>query len=130
MRPHLSLRRTSAGLAGLLSIIVLLTASQVTGQASYQLFEGGPVRPLGLSTDGARLFAVNTPDGHLEVLDVAMDGTLSRATSVQVGLEPVAVAVKSATEVWVVNHLSDSVSIIDLSGTPRGLPGSACCNRA
>jgi DNA-binding beta-propeller fold protein YncE len=35
-------------------------------------------------------------------------------------MEPVAVAVRSATEVWVVNHLSDSISIVDLSGpTPR-----------
>ena len=32
-----------------------------------------------------------------------------------VGLEPVAVAVRSPTEVWVVNHLSDSVSVVTLS---------------
>jgi hypothetical protein len=33
-------------------------------------------------------------------------------------MEPVAVAARSNTEVWVVNHLSDSVSIVDLSATP------------
>ena len=33
--------------------------------------------------------------------------------SVVVGLEPVAVAARSDNEVWVVNHLSDSVSIVD-----------------
>jgi hypothetical protein len=32
--------------------------------------------------------------------------------SVVVGLEPVAVAVRNRNEVWVVNHLSDSVSIV------------------
>ena len=32
-------------------------------------------------------------------------------------MEPVAVAVRTASEVWVVNHLSDSVSVVDL-GTP------------
>ncbi|HME91578.1 MAG TPA: hypothetical protein VKE49_09150, partial [Myxococcaceae bacterium] len=42
-------------------------------------------------------------------------GGLSRVASVPVGLEPIAVAVRSPTEVWVVNHLSDSVSIVDVS---------------
>ncbi len=35
-----------------------------------------------------------------------------------VGLEPVAVAVRG-NQVWVVNHLSDSISIVDVSGPPR-----------
>src|SRR5690606_29288109 len=34
------------------------------------------------------------------------------------GMEPVAVAARTDTEVWVVNHLSDSVSIVDLSNAP------------
>ena len=33
-------------------------------------------------------------------------------------MEPVAVAVRSSSEVWVVNHLSDSVSIVDVGVTP------------
>src|SRR4029078_12911460 len=45
---------------------------------------------------------------------------LTRLDSVSVGMEPVAVAARNNTEVWVVNHLSDSISIVDLSGsTPR-----------
>ncbi len=36
----------------------------------------------------------------------------------RVGLEPVAVAVQSRREVWVVNHLSDSVSVVDVT-SPR-----------
>ena len=35
-----------------------------------------------------------------------------------VGLEPVAVAARSDSEVWVVNHLSDSVSIVDVGSDP------------
>ena len=38
--------------------------------------------------------------------------------SVPVGLEPVAVAARNAGEVWVVNHLSDSVSIVDVGAAP------------
>ena len=34
------------------------------------------------------------------------------------GMEPVSVAARNDNEVWVVNHLSDSVSIVDLSASP------------
>ncbi|MFN8643750.1 MAG: hypothetical protein U0802_19605 [Candidatus Binatia bacterium] len=87
-------------------------------RASYVLFESGQVRPLALSPDGNTLFAVNTPDNRLEIFSVGAGG-LTKTGSVEVGMEPVAVAARSNTEVWVVNHLSDSVSIVDVSGTPR-----------
>jgi DNA-binding beta-propeller fold protein YncE len=44
---------------------------------------------------------------------------LEHVSSVTVGLEPVAVAVAGDDTVWVVNHLSDSVSIVDLSQGPE-----------
>src|SRR4030095_14091437 len=61
---------------------------------------------------------LNAPDARRERFEVG-GGGLSHAGSVAVGLEPVAVAARTDTEVWVVNHLSDSVSIVDLSGPPR-----------
>nr|WP_308726582.1 hypothetical protein [Enhygromyxa salina] len=77
------------------------------------------MRPLALSPDGKRLFVVNTPDNRLEIYKVTDSGLEHRA-SVPVGLEPVAVAVRSNNEVWVVNHLSDSVSVVAVSGlAPR-----------
>lgn len=33
-------------------------------------------------------------------------------------MEPIAVAARSNSEVWVVNHLSDSVSIVDVASSP------------
>src|SRR5689334_13109727 len=69
---------------------------------AFTEFESGQVRPLALSPDGTRLFAVNTPDDRLEIFDVTPGG-LTHAGSVTVGLEPVAVAARSTTEVWVVN---------------------------
>jgi DNA-binding beta-propeller fold protein YncE len=80
-------------------------------------FESGEVRPLALSPDGTRLFAVNTPDDWLEIFDVTAGGLVHRG-GVPVGLEPVAVAARSADEVWVVNHVSDSVSIVDVGADP------------
>ncbi len=90
-----------------------------SANAAFTTFESGHVRPLAMSPDGTRLFAVNTPDDVLEVFTVsALDGSLAHEASVPVGLEPVAVAARTNTEVWVVNHLSDSVSIVDLGSTP------------
>lgn len=106
----------------IIPIIVLLFSMSFYGdvafsQTSYHLFESGHVRPLAKSPNGGQLFAVNTPDNRLEIYDITAGGLLHKA-SVSVGLEPVAVAAKSDNEVWVVNHLSDSVSIIDLTLTP------------
>ena len=100
------------------SALLLLAASAATGQTSFVEFESGLVRPLALSPDGAKLYAVNTPDGTLEIFDVT-GGGLSHSGSVAVGMEPVAVAARNNSEIWVVNHLSDSVSIVDVSSAPR-----------
>lgn len=94
-----------------------LLEGRAAAQPDYTLFESGPVRPLALSPDRSRLFVVNTPDGHLQIYDVI--GTqLVAVGSVPVGLEPVAVAARSNSEVWVVNHLSDSVSVVDVAASP------------
>ena len=85
---------------------------------NYIAFESGQVRPLAWSADGSRLFVTNTPANRLEIYGVSEDG-MSFETSVIVGLEPVSVAIRNDREVWVVNHLSDSVSIVDVGNAPR-----------
>jgi DNA-binding beta-propeller fold protein YncE len=67
-----------------------------------------------MAPNGKLLFATNTPDNRLEIFKVTSDG-LQPIGSVVVGLEPVAVAARTQNEVWVVNHLSDSISIVDVS---------------
>ncbi len=79
----------------------------------YTLFETLQVRPLALSPNGKLLFALNTPDNRLEIFKVNSGNSPLKAwKSVSVGLEPVALAVRGDDEVWVVNHLSDSISIV------------------
>ncbi|MEM0955365.1 MAG: hypothetical protein AAGI24_14590 [Pseudomonadota bacterium] len=86
--------------------------------ASYVLFESGPVRPVAISEDGSRVAVANAPANCLEVFELSEQGFTLSAT-VMVGLEPVAVAFNGNSEVWVVNHLSDSVSIVALDEQPR-----------
>jgi len=95
-----------------------MLAPAVQAAPPFVAFESGHVRPLALSSDGARLFAVNTPNNTLVIYNITPIGIFKHA-EVSVGLEPVAVAIRNNSEVWVVNHLSDSVSVVSLSGTPR-----------
>jgi len=92
--------------------------AQTTAAPSFIEFESGLVRPLAISPDRSKLFAVNTPNGTLEIFNITATG-LTPFARVPVGMEPVAVAALSNTEVWVVNHLSDSVSVVTLTGTPH-----------
>lgn len=103
----------------IISILACLACPTGFAQGAFITFESEQFRPLAMSPDRSRLFAVNTPDNRLEILS-ASGALLVPVASVPVGLEPVAVAARTNSEVWVVNHLSDSVSIVDLSGTvPR-----------
>ncbi len=95
---------------------VSAAAQPLNGPQSYTLFESGHVRPLAISTDGSLLYATNTPDSRLEIFQINAQG-LNHVASVPVGIDPVAVAARSATEVWVVNHVSDSVSVVTHDGT-------------
>ena len=85
--------------------------------ATYVNFEAHQTRPICLSPDGTRLFAVNTPDGRLSVFDVSNPANplpvLIR--EIPVGVEPVSVNALSNDEVWVVNEVSDSVSVVSVA---------------
>ncbi len=100
------------------SAVLIVLCPPVFAAADFVTFESGQVRPLALSANGRRLYVVNTPDNRVEILRVGRSG-LVRAGSVSVGLEPVALALRNENELWVVNHLSDSVSVITLAGRPR-----------
>jgi DNA-binding beta-propeller fold protein YncE len=109
-------RSVSLGVA----VLAMVAGARVASAQSFVNFESGHVRPLALAPGGSRLFAVNTPDNRLAIYDVTAGG-LVLAAEVPVGLEPVAVAARTntggRTEAWVVNHLSDSVSIVEVDPT-------------
>ena len=95
---------------------LLLSPAASAQEKPYILFESGPVRPM-LHT-GNFLYVANGPDNRLEVFSVGASGKLGHLTSVPVGMEPVALAESPAGDIWVVNHLSDNISIVDVSSVP------------
>ena len=84
------------------------------GPRSYVLFESGPVRPVLMTNDKLSLIVANIPDNRIEIYDITPGG-LTHRHSVPVGIEPVALAQTSDDLIWVVNHISDNVSVVDIS---------------
>jgi YVTN family beta-propeller protein len=82
------------------------------------IFESVPSRPLAVSANGSLLFVLNAPADCLEIFTLR-DQRLTLLSTVSVGVDPVAVAQRTDTELWVVNHISDSISIVDIGGRPR-----------
>ncbi|MEK7282620.1 MAG: hypothetical protein AAB249_02315 [Acidobacteriota bacterium] len=96
-------------------ILLLGLALQGPALAQYVNFESSQVHPIALTPSGGKLLAVNTPGALLEVFAVLPGGGLAPLAPVPVGLEPVTVVARTDSEAWVVNHLSDTVSIVDLN---------------
>ncbi len=100
--------------------IYCLAALAVPGAARaavpHQHFEGRQTHPITVSPDGTLLFAVNTPDGRLSVFDISNPARHAPLliAEIPVGLEPISVRAHSNEEVWVVNEVSDSVSIVNV----------------
>ncbi len=98
-------------------VFPMLPNAVAADSGSYQNFESHQFHPLAMSPSGDRLFVANTPDNRVEIFDLTDEGP-RHAGDIMVGLEPVAIAARTDNEIWVVNHLSDSVSVVDLSNTP------------
>jgi DNA-binding beta-propeller fold protein YncE len=107
------LTRAIASLGLLVSFLLSATVSMAQ-TPNFLTFESGHVRPIAATPLGVKVYAVNTPDNRLEIFS-RNGAELVHVDSVPVGMEPVSVAVRNGSEVWVVNHLSDSVSIVDVS---------------
>src|SRR5262245_24109380 len=99
--------------AGLLLAATLTALGQVSN--SFVNFEAKPTSPVRLSPDGTRLFAVNTPDARLSVFDVTEPLNPVLIAEIPVGLEPVSVHPRDNDEVWVVNEVSDSISVVSVA---------------
>lgn len=83
-------------------------------EGNFVNFESSHVHPLDITPDNSKLLAVNTANNSLEVFQI-QDGALLNIASIPVGMDPVTVRVFDNTTAWVVNNVSDNISIVDLT---------------
>lgn len=95
------------------SLLLIFTILCPPLSAREQSFEARPVHPLEISADGSRLYALNAAHGRLAVFATGAAPVLVR--EIPVGLLPVSVRLRTPDEAWVVNELSDSISVVSLS---------------
>ena len=86
---------------------------QVYSPREFVNWESPHVSPIALAPAGSRVVCVNTPDNSILLFDVSGTAPV-QLKRIPVGLDPVSVRFRTETEVWVANHISDSISIVDL----------------
>jgi len=89
-------------------------------RSGAQLYLSPQVAPLALSNDGTRLYVANTTSGTLSVLDTSNALAPTPLAELKVGHDPTSVAVLPGLVngdelVFVVNHISDSISVVSRS---------------
>ncbi len=96
-----------------IAFLLLAATRGHAGGSSFVNWENAHVHPLDMTPDRTKLLAVNTADNRLEVFDISNGSPVSLG-AIPVGLDPVSVRARTDNEVWVVNHISDSISIVNL----------------
>ena len=78
-------------------------------KVGYPLMESPHSNPIAIN--GNFVYVTNTPSSTVDVIDRETDKVVER---IHVGIDPVSIAVRpDGKEIWVSNHVSDSVSVID-----------------
>ena len=75
----------------------------------HPVFASPHAKPIVIN--GSYVYVTNTPSDTVDVVAIASEQVVAR---IDVGIDPVGLAVRpDGNEVWVANHVSDSVSVID-----------------
>lgn len=112
------IRKTSfAAVAGICAVVaVFMSFAQSASdqpksvkKVGYPLMESPHSNPIAINGD--YVYVTNTPSSTVDVIDRNSQKIIER---IHVGIDPVSIAVRpDGKEVWVSNHVSDSVSVID-----------------
>jgi hypothetical protein len=99
----------------IISVLVCLSFAQNTEgpkpplKVGYPLMESPHSNPIAIN--GNFVYVTNTPSSTVDVIDRETEKIVDR---IHVGIDPVSIAVRpDGKEIWVSNHVSDSVSVID-----------------
>lgn len=96
-----------------LHYVPTVTPGLIAQNAGHPMFASPHVRPIALAH--GNVYVANTP---ADTVDVFSATTFGLVTRINVGIDPVTVAVRpDRRELWVSNHISDSISIIDIDPT-------------
>ena len=96
-------------LSAVISIASLGAYSQNLKTVGHPSMESPHANPI--AVNGNYVYVTNTPSGTVDVIDRKTQKIFTR---IKVGIDPVSIAVRpDGKEVWVANHVSDSVSVID-----------------
>ena len=96
---------------GQTSLITVAAGSPVkiptaTGHPTFMSPHAAPI-----AVNGSYVFVVNTPSDTVDVINAT---NYSIVEQINVGIDPVSIGVRpDGKEIWVANHVSDSVSVID-----------------
>ncbi len=91
----------------------IVMADGLDSPSSFVNWENMPLHAVDMSPDGTTLAVVNITDNRVEFFDLS-SGQPVPSGAVQVGLDPVTVRWRpDGTQIWVVNHISDTISVID-----------------
>ena len=109
------MKRIIAISISLFSYMVLVLSLNAQREIGHPAFMSPHSSPIVISQD--KVFVTNTPCDTIDVLDAKSGRFLRR---IPVGLDPVSLAIRpDGRELWVSNHVSDSVSVIDLDPSKR-----------
>jgi YVTN family beta-propeller protein len=99
-----------------LSALLLVAAAGSANAADLPFvnWENHPVHALDLSPDRNLLAVAHTADARVQLFDVSEAEPVS-VGHIVVGTDPVSVRFRNDSELWVVNHISDSVSVVDIA---------------
>ncbi len=115
MKPGRNSRRSRARRVTTRCASLLLTAACLSPGLAQESGIGHPVflspHAGPIVKSGSSIYVVNTPADTVDVIDGDSRAVVAR---INVGVDPVAIAARpDGREVWVSNHVSDSVSVID-----------------
>ena len=92
--------------------IFVFSSSIAASDLPYVNWEDHPIHALDISPDKTRMAISHTADNRVQLIDISL-GYPVRLGHVKVGVDPVAVRFKDNNELWVVNNISDSISVVD-----------------
>ena len=96
-----------------LAFLLVLFYNPVSSEVPHVNWENHPTRALAVSPDNKLLAVAHTAEHRVYFFNIEL-GYPVAVGNVRVGLDPVAVQFLNNSQLWAVNHISDSVSVIDI----------------